>query len=843
MDPSIDSSLALFPATLPTYETALVGRDGDLAAVIERLTTSRLVSIVGAAGVGKSHLAVEVARHWPTAALFVPLVTAERAEQVLASVVQRAGWATPIADSPLSTIVDHLADGEVLLVLDNVEHLLDAASDVVALLDACPGIRVLITTQIALRVAAESVVELQPLLPNAAVDLLVNVARLAEPAFRVDADNADALNEICVQLDGLPLALELAGARLRMVAPIEMVGLLDQRLDVLRRRRSGLNPHQQTLRAAIDWSYGLLDGAAQRHFTALSTFVGGFSLDAAATVTGTDVGEVLDVVEQLVDHQLIHIVRRDADVVRFDLLDTLRVYGSERLRADGREAEVRARHAAWFAGFVDRLYPSTVGPGAGHTLDALERELGNLRIAIGWLIEADPTDDTALRMVTQLRRFWWIRAHGNEGQALIARALDGYTGPANAALAMAWEAAGDLFEEHGDLAGCEVAFDRALTLFEQLDDRAGMARCFNTLGLVCRHRGDLDGATELHRLALTISEELNDEHGCVIALDRLAGAAYFGGDLDTAAELWQQTLPHIRASGDDRSMGLMLGNLGAVMVARGEPRRALAAHMEALRIQENQADRPAIGRTLINIGECHLALGELDEAEDRLQAGLEIARAKSDRYPMAEALFLLAQVAKRRGRWRQAAGLLLDSYDTAVDAGQLGIVARCLSCVAVMTAEAGRLAEAATWFASAAEVGDEARLVGADAAERDHWQRVIVDQIDPSDMAAARVARPLSAEETRSALHVLATTFADGMAVAPIGEPPAAALRALGLSRREAEVTLLLVQRLTDHEIADELFIGVRTAGSHVSAVLRKLGVSSRREVGEAIAAHGISLS
>ena len=860
------------PLTGP-HDTPLVGRRPELRDTLAALRRHRLVSLVGMAGVGKSRLACAVAEARRGDTLFVALAAVRHADDIAPAIVGAASWSDPSEQhgepppgrsvEPFERISKRLADTETLIVLDNLEQIAGAAATVSEILACCPSVRILATSQILLHATDEHVIQLAPLPvppPGGApldiiaacpsFELLVQVARRADPTFEVTGSNTDALATLCALLDGLPLALELAGARLGLLPPEELVALLGDRHDILRRRttggradagtQQGAGARHDTLRDAVEWSYRLLDPTRQSQFAALSVFEGGFGCEAAAAVVGVDVADAIDLLEELVDRSLIRLTAGPATAARFEMLGTLRHVMNDHLSAAGDEPHVRRAHARWCAALVDDALPQLSGPDLKATLDLLETEHANLRVALEWLIDDEPTGEVALQMVTRLHDYWWRRARGTEGRWWMQRALDGYRGATCAALAEAWEKAGDLAEEHGDLDASQRCLQRASELFDELHDRAGIARCMNTLGLLHRHRGDLAECTALHRRALQISDELDDARGRIVALDRLAGAAYFGGDLDQAAEMWERALPYLRQRGNDASLAMVMGNLGAVMMARDTPRRALGAFREALRLQEQLGDRPAIGRTSIGLGECHLLLGELDDAEARLLDGLEITRDKDDRYPTAEALLLLARVTKRRGRWADAALLALDSFDEFIAAGMRSSAARPLSLLATMAAADGRCAEAVTWFAIADRWSGELRLVGLDATERTDWETVARHALPTAERTrAAAVGATWPPDEVRMAAHAMATRFHNGREPSRWATSPAQSLLQLGLTAREAEVATLLARRHTDQEIAASLFISTRTAGAHVSAVLRKLGVRSRRDVADALRRNG----
>jgi predicted ATPase/class 3 adenylate cyclase len=545
----------LAPASsLPAPATRFLGREREIAEVSELLSSSRLLTLTGPGGTGKTRLslavAAAVADRFPDGVAFVPLGEITQLELVLPSIAHELGLPDRGGAQPMERILAHLAARRMLLVLDNFEHIVDAAPEVAELLSGAPQVAVLVTSRSALRVYGEREYPVPPLstpdparLPALdalaryeAVALFVDRAQAAQPSFALTDANAAAVAEICHRLEGLPLAIELAAARIKLLSPRAIRDRLTKRLDLLAGGARDLPARQQTLRGAIEWSHELLDDGDRRIFAALGVFVGGAGFEAVEEVCRDLDVDVLECLASLVDKSL---VRRDDGAdgeVRFTMLETIREYALERLEGTGAAEDVRARHAAWYLDLAERAAAVIMGPDRRRWLDVLEQEHGNLRAALGWATRTGRAD-LALRLASALWRFWQMRGHLVEGlertRAAIA-AADEDEDPA--CLARALDAAGGLAYWMGDGQTAAGFYEQELELQRRLGDRRGEAWALYSLAFTDMYWGSLrDGhfnaanlvrARERVAAAVAINREIGDELGLAQALWAEANALW-----------------------------------------------------------------------------------------------------------------------------------------------------------------------------------------------------------------------------------------------------------------------------------------------------------------------------
>jgi predicted ATPase/DNA-binding SARP family transcriptional activator len=554
-DPALEHAAAPAPAparspapALPAAPTGLIGREEELDALAAALREARLVTLLGPGGVGKTRLALELAHRladdFRDGARFVPLAAVdsrERLEEELA--------------------VDD-RDAEQLIVLDNFEQLVDAAAAVSDLLAAAPAVRVLVTSQAALRLHGEREFPLAPLDAAPAVELFVRRAPKAE------ADDA-AIPEICRRLDGLPLAIELAAARTRLLSPAAILDRLGGRLDLLTGGPRDAPERQRTLRAAIEWSHDLLSDRERDVFARLAVFAGGWTLEAAEAV----LGDVLDELEALVDRSLV--VRTGE---RFDMLESIHAFARERLADDA----VAARHAAWALALAEAAEASLESPDAQQWLRRFDAERENLRAAAEWAIEARDAE-TAQRLTGALWRFWLSRGAVAEGRRLAEAALAAGTATP-AAAARAGNAAGVLAGAAGDHDAARAALTRALADAREAGDRPREARVIGNLGVLDVFASDYASAQARYEEAAAIWRDLGDVRGQSLITQNLAIVHEGRDDLEAAAELLEESVALARRAGDPALVASTLQVLGSLVARRGDDARAVPLVRESLEL-------------------------------------------------------------------------------------------------------------------------------------------------------------------------------------------------------------------------------------------------------------------
>jgi predicted ATPase/class 3 adenylate cyclase len=578
-------SLDRTPNNLPTPLTSFVGREREVAEGRRLLAATRLLTLTGPGGTGKTRLSLQIAAasadEFPGGVTFVPLASIVSPELVLPSVAHELGLALAGQRPPLEALVEHLSDKRVLLVLDNFEQLLPAAADVAELLRQAPGTKVLASSRAPLRVYGEQELPVPPLaLPDAttppdrlsqfeAVRLFMERAVATKPGFAVTNENAPAVAGICARLDGLPLAIELAAARVRLFPPQVILARIEKSLSFLSISGAGardLPARQQTLRGAIAWSYDLLDERVRRLFRLFACFAGGAHLDEIEAVCGAE-EPVLDGLQALVEHSLVR-QREDADEPRFFMLQTIREYAEERLAEDPDASEVRRRHTEAYRALAEGLAPTLMGPERKTSLDRLQREIDNFRAAIAWAIGAGATE-TGLRLGAALWRFlqmrgYLIEAHGELERILAMPGAAEHGGRYAAAL----EAAAGIAYWRGDVAATQAHYAGALAIWRALGDEREIANAtFNlSFGAWMEDPGNADAAAILALLgeSAAIYRRLGDKRGLAKSLWATADVqAFIRKDYDVARATSYEALALFREVNDAFGLGWNLHQIGS----------------------------------------------------------------------------------------------------------------------------------------------------------------------------------------------------------------------------------------------------------------------------------------
>jgi len=649
-------SLEATPNNLPLQLTSFVGRDKELAELQRLLASTRLLTLTGSGGCGKTrlslHLAADSLERFPDGAWLVelaPLADAELVPQTVASVLGLKGEpGKPIGQS----LIAHLKDKRLLLMLDNCEHLLDGCAKLVGtLVGLCPAITVLASSREALGIAGEQAYRVPSLaLPDPghvdtsesvaafeAVQLFTDRARLARPDFQVSLQNAAALASICHRLDGIPLAIELAAARVRSLSIDEINRKLDQRFQLLTGGSRTALPRQQTLRSLIDWSYDLLSDREGQLLQRLSVFLGGWTLAAAEQVCADDGvadNEVLDLLASLCDKSLVLVDENDGSY-RYRLLETVRQYARERLLTSGGGESVRARHRDFFLALAEETHAKLKGPEQAMWLRRLEAEHENLRASLEWSL-VDAGLNAGLRLCGALQYFWIMRGHFSEGRRWCDRVLaSSRDAERTAERANALSAAGLLAYRQDDFAAARALLEESLAISRQLGDRKSIGVAAGNLGMVALDEGNLVAARALHEESLAIARELGNRNGVLASLGNLGIVSYELGDFAAARTQFEEILAISRELGDGQTTAIALHRLGTVEDAQGGYRAAEALYRESLTILHGLGLRGRIPYSLQELAMVAAALGNplraarLWGAEERLRE--EIGPARSAR--------------------------------------------------------------------------------------------------------------------------------------------------------------------------------------------------------------------
>lgn len=660
---------------LPVALTRLVGREEDARGVRELLGRTRLVTLTGAGGCGKTRLALEVAAivqpAYPHGAWFADLGSLADPALVPQAVADALGLREQPPDRLLATLTHYLRTRQALLVVDNCEHLLAACAVLAAhLLPRCPCLHLLATSRRPLHVVGEAVWRVPPLaVPPAdspaalaacaAVALFVDRARLVQPRFALTPQTAPAVARICQALDGLPLALELAAARLGAVSVEQLAARLDARLRLLESGGRAGPARQQTLRATIDWSYALLSAEEQAVWRRLAGFAGGFTLAGARAVAsgaGVSAERVEDVVAALVDQSMVTVEGEGAER-RYGLLATLWEYGREQLARAGEAAAIAARHAAYCLALVQQGAPALRGPEQPEWLERLEREQDNLRAALAWSL-AHRDDRTALQLAAGLWVYWQVRGQLTEGRSMLASVLATAGSSELHARVRVLRGAGHLAREQGDLGAARRLYEAALTLARALGADDDLA--FGMLGLaqLAALQGDGQRVDALCAEALRLATTTGNERVPALGLLVLGRAARDQDDLEAAAALCTASLNRFQRLGDPQRIATAQLTLSQVARARRELGAAATHARAALDRFRTLGDARNVAMALHQLGRVAWDQGDYERALGLYRESLERFETIGVRRGVAACLTSLAMGPVREARWEDAGRLL-----------------------------------------------------------------------------------------------------------------------------------------------------------------------------------------
>ncbi|HKP51143.1 MAG TPA: tetratricopeptide repeat protein [Chloroflexia bacterium] len=636
-------SLDIRPNNLPVQRTPLVGREKELEAAQRRLMQSdvALLTFTGPGGTGKTRLAVQVAAnlidYFQDGVYFVNLASTTDVDMVIIEIAEaldvreaaNPDW--PKSKNPLlESVKEHLRDKQMLLLLDNFEQVVEAAPILAELLSCAARLKILVTSRTLLNLRDEHDFPVPPLtLPNLkrlpslndligcdAVRLFVDRAVSIKPDFQLTNENAPSIAQICARLDGLPLAIELAAARVNILPPAAMLKRLSSRLKLLTGGARDLPTRQQTLRGAIEWSYSLLDEPEQQLFRRLAVFAGGRTLEAIEEICafgGLQI-DVLDGVESLVNKSLL---KREEDMAggetRLVMLETIHEFSRERLAESGEADEVSRRHACFFVDVVEKMEPALQGDEQGDALRRLEDEYANILVALRWAIEHEPT--LGLRLAGSLSLFWEIRGYLSEARHLLADLLSRpETREHSSERAKTLNVAGNLADVQNDYEAARTYYSESLAIYRELGDKSGAARPLNGLGLVAWNEGDLASAQSFLEESLAIKRGLGDENAISISLNNLGLLSHTQGDYANARAYLEESLAIDRKLNDQDAIATSLGNLGAVELDTGNYQEAQRLVLESVELFHRVGDKHGVADSLENLVGVTARLGRPMEA-------------------------------------------------------------------------------------------------------------------------------------------------------------------------------------------------------------------------------------
>ncbi len=797
---------------LPHIFNAFIGRVGETAEIASLLSTARLLTLTGPGGVGKTRLAAQIATAaWDSFSHGVRWVDlGSLTDEVLVPhvVATQCGVAVRSGVAVLDALVTALRRKSMLLVLDNCEHLLAACARLIeTLLTSCPHLHILATSREALALPGEviwlvaplrvpdedAIASVEKLLTYEAVKLFVGRAAAARPEFQLTEGNAENVARICQRLDGLPLALELAAARLRVLSPRELAERLDDALHILTRGSRNAPPRQQTMRATLDWSYGLLADSEQTVFCHLAVFPGSFSIDAAekvCTEAGVAAGEGLDVLARLVDKSLVTALD-SGDETRYRLLEPLRQFAHEHLVEMTMEARAEQQLCNWCAALAAEATANLFGPEQGPWLDRLETEHDNLRAALTWSLSHGGAS-IAGQIAANIWLFWQMRGYLAEGHRWIDQILADLPEPTSLRANLLW-IAGILARPNPELG--QRHFSESLAIWQALGDDVGTLRTLASQAFMAQILNDHERAVAYLEQSLLLARASSGELALADILSGLALSVLELGDLDRAELLCEEALDLCNRSGDLRVEAAAKANLGLIWLARRDEQRAAEFWEESLQLRQRIGDHGGIAHVQV------------------LQAGLAL---RNEDYARANVLYQVSLTSRQQTGYHDGIPSILEG----------------LSAVASVQRDPIR----AVQLAASADALRAAMGLPIPSSERDALDRTLATArrcLDSQDFTQAwNEGLALSLDQAHAtAMGLRVSSNVPGSDAIPAGEslPPAASTSSdYGLTRREIEVLRLLTFGLTYSQIAENLYISPRTVDAHVRSIFGKMDVRSR---------------
>jgi predicted ATPase/DNA-binding CsgD family transcriptional regulator len=841
---------------LPAPLTSLIGRDQEVAAAcaLLRQPEVHLLTLSGMGGVGKTCLGLQIAtdlvKDFADGVCFVSLAPISDPDLVIPTIAQTLGLKEPGDQSVIELLTTSLLEKDLLLFLDNFEQVIGAAPALAELLGRCLSLKILVTSREVLHVRAEQEFPVLPLaLPNlshlpepesisqyAAVALFLQRAQSFTPDFQITTANARTIAEICTHLDGLPLALELAAARLKLLSPQALLVRLEHRFQVLTQGSRDSHTRQQTLHNTLQWSYDLLNAREQRLFRRLSVFVSGCTLQAVESMCatldgGTATVSVLDGVSSLIDKSMLHSWQQEGEEPRLAMLETMREYGIECLTASCELEITRQSHALYYVMLAEEAEPNLQGTKQALWLARLEREHDNLRAALRCLLEQGEVGQSmalALRLGGALAQFWILHGHFSEGRTFLERALAGSQGVIASLHVKSLEAAMYLALNQGDFDSAKTLGEEGLALSRELGHTSGISSILSQLGFVFMVRGDLDAACSSSEEAVSLARAMGDKSLFANRLHELAFVRLERGEYARVCDMYEECLVIFRELGDKVGIAASLHQLALVLfLSLSDQERVHSLLEESFTLWKELGSQNGMAVWSYLAGQVALCEGDAAQARSLLEESVALYKEVGDRWHTARSLSALAKVEDVQSNYASARTLYEENLALCREMGDKNI-APALEGLASLAMGQGQLAWAAQLWGAAEKLREtlgaplppveSAAYVRSVAAARTH----LGEQAFAAAWARGRTMTP------EQALAVKDKGYLPQLLEVHPPQKPTTHPSPERLTTREMDVLRLLAQGLTSVQMAEQLVISLVTINTHVRSIYRKLGVSSR---------------
>ncbi len=859
-------------SNLPAPLTSLIGRDLEMSAVCALLQRQevRLVTLTGTGGIGKTRLGLTVTSKLQPAfkdgVFFIPLASIIDPSMVIPTIAHELGMnhGQHLVAEHLDYLKTSLHEKYCLLLLDNFEQVVEAASALAELLTTCPQLKILVTSRAALHIQGEHEFPVPPLaLPEAssqlsveelahypAISLFLQRALAIKPDFDVTATAMQTILAICRRLDGLPLAIELAAARIKLFSPQALLQRMSHPLAILTGGTQNVPERQLTLRNTIAWSYHLLNTVEQLLFRRISVFISGCTLEAIEALYASHPDRsnlVLDTVTSLIDKSLL-LQTGQGDEPRVMMLETIREYAAEMLDTSGEEQSVRYAHASYYVALAEESERELGGLRQTIWLERLEGEHDNLRAAMNWTLKQDGNDtdrrvELALRLGGALRRFWQMHGHLDEGQSFLARALAASEGieVSLRARAKALIAAGTLASTQNDYDRTETYCRQSLALFRELGDQQGTALSLYLLSIVPWMKGDSIAARSMAQEALALFREMDDKERVAWSLYTLGLLDAQEGKYDSAHTLYEESLAAHRELGDKRGIAISLLHLAQLLfVSQGDQTAVHSLLEESLSLFTDLGEKEGIANSYSLAGQLSLNQGDLPAARLQTEESILLYREMGHRKALAESLAILARVRATEGEQSSALSLYEESLAIARELNHSPLIASCLEGIAQVGSMQGKF-----WWAAlllgAAESLREAINFPIPRVEQGNYERTVAAiraDLGELDFTLARskghAMSPEQAFSNQAREEPLPLTLTSPTAT-PAHTYPA------GLTARQVQVLRLLARGMTNSEIASELDLSEKTVAHHLTHIFNKTGSENRAAAVAFTIHHGLA--